>query len=266
MSLVDYDDIERWSPQLTHALAAVVTDTTFASIRKARPEFIEDALDLLFELAGRDTVIDPTLEWLRSSTIAGYHGSRLTEDELASVRRNGLLPLDAETRRPRLIRALSHHPKWDTAAPHLDAVLKEVGHDGRQGHREGQAHLTLSRAGLVNDFDHYLTHGSEFDQQVAHALLGEEGHALLGTDGRSRIIHLAVPGQEALNAAHPHFSIEDLRSSGEVPNIAREVLQAWSFWAAYPDFDPRKLKVDRGMVFHSAVPAAWITGIETLTD
>jgi hypothetical protein len=217
--VVDFDQIEGWSPQLKKALSAPVTDLTLSSIRRANPKYVEDARDLLFKLAGRDEVIDATLEWLRSSTIAGYHGTRLTDDELRSVWEKGLLPLDASARRARLVRALSKHANWNTAALRLDAVLKEHGPNNRAGHREGQAHLTLSRAGLVNSFNHYLTHGSEFDQYTAYALLGDDGAALLARNGKRRVVQFEVPGQEALNASHPHFSIEDLRARGNVPNI-----------------------------------------------
>jgi hypothetical protein len=103
--VIDFDQIEGWSPQLKEVLSAHVTDLTLSSIRRANPEYVEDARDLLFKLAGRDAVIDATLEWLRSSTIAGYHGTRLTDDEVCSVRKKGLLPLDASARRARLVRA-----------------------------------------------------------------------------------------------------------------------------------------------------------------
>src|SRR5262249_3100352 len=157
------------------------------------------------------------------------------------------------------------HPEWHVAAQHLDSVLKELGQDNGQGRREGEAHLTLSRAGLINGFPDYFTHGSEFDYHAAHRLLGDDGVALLARDGVARIIQFAVPGQEALKAAHPRSSIEDLRSRRQVPNIAREVLEAWSYRAAHPTFDPQiNLRVDCGMVFLSAVPADWITNIETL--
>lgn len=108
--------------------------------------------------------------------------------------------------------------------------------------------------------------GAEFDQNVAHALLGDDGVALLARDGKRRVIQFAVPGHKALNASHPHFSIEDLRARGEVPNIANEFLKAWSYRVTHSDFDVRTLKVDCGMVFRSAVSAAWITTIETLAD
>jgi len=264
--VIDFDQIEGWSPQLKKALSASVTDLTLSSIRRANPSYVEDARDLLFTLAGRDDVIEATLAWLRSSTIAGYHGTRLTDDEVRCVRKKGLLPLDASARKARLVRALSQHSSWKTVAQRLDAVLKEHGPNNRAGRREGQAHLTLSRAGLVNSFNHYLTHGSEFDQHAAHALLGDDGVTLLARDGKGRVIQFAVPGQEALNASHPRFSVADLRAPGDVPNIASQFLKAWSYQVAYPDFNPRTLAVDCGMVFRSAIPAAWITNIETLAD
>jgi hypothetical protein len=101
--VVDFDQIEGWSPQLKEALSTLVTDLTLSSIRRAKPNYVEDARDLLLTLAGRDDVIDATLEWLRSSTIAGYHGTRLTDDEVRSVREKGLLPLDASARKAPLV-------------------------------------------------------------------------------------------------------------------------------------------------------------------
>ncbi len=63
-----------------------------------RPEFVEDALDILFEHADRDAVIDATLDWVRSGKLIGYHGIRLTPEEIESIRKPGLLPLDASVR------------------------------------------------------------------------------------------------------------------------------------------------------------------------
>lgn len=265
--MIDFDKIDDWLPELERVLARSVSSGTLSAMRCAKPEYVEDAMSALFELAGRDTVIDATLAWLRSSTIAGYHGTRLTDQEVSRIRSEGLLPLDAARRRVRLVRALSVHPNWiDDTGNRIDAVLEEYGPKGWAGNREGQAHLTLSRAGLVHGFNHYLTHGSEFDQHAARALLGDEGVASLAHDGKGRLIQFAVPGQQALSASHPYFSIEDLRSRGDVPNIAREFLKAGSYKLAYPDFDPQSLEVDCGMVFRSAVPAAWIRSIETIED
>src|SRR3954471_4422338 len=123
--MIDYDRIEGWFNSLRVALSAVVTERTLSSIQNSKPNFVEDSRDTLFKFAERDAVIDATLDWLRSSTIAGYHGTRLKDEEGSSVREAGLLPLAAAKRRDRLARALSKHPDWDVAAQKLDAVLQQ---------------------------------------------------------------------------------------------------------------------------------------------
>jgi len=262
--LVDFDEIDDWEPRLFAALRPLLPESFGQKLATAAPEYIEDARDILFELANRDVIIDATLTWIRSTTIAGYHGSRLSDEEIVSVRAQGLVPLKAEARRHRLLRALSLHPKWNEVADQLDATINDHGPRGVAGGREGQVHLTLSRAGLTSRFNHYLTHGAEFDQRVAHTLLGEQGKQLLARDGHSTVIQVAVPGSDALEAAHPHFGIDGLRAKGDVPNLVSEFLEAWSYRQAYPGFQSRALHVDCGMVFRSIVPAPWIIAVNTI--
>jgi hypothetical protein len=168
--MLDFDNIDDWAPKLEAVLCSHLPNSVKQKLVEATPKCIEDARDLFLELTDRDTVIDAVLAWLRSSHIAGYHGSRLTDAELSSVQTVGLIPLDADARHTRLIRALSPHPRWPEVAPRLDAAIQAHG----QG-RAGQVHLTLSRAGLTNAFNHYPKYGSDFDQQVALDLLGTEG-------------------------------------------------------------------------------------------
>ena len=231
----------------------------------ASPQCVEDTCDLLFSYTGRARIIDATLAWIRSTTIAGYHGCRLNQSEVESIRAHGLLPLDAEARRPRLKRALSAHPRWDHVEDRLDTALQKFGPGDKARRREGQAHLTLSRCGLVNGFNHYLTHGSEFDQQVAQHLLGSEGKELLRKDGRATVIQIVVPGDIALTAVNRFFTVDERLVRGEVPGIVDEFLKAWSYGLAHPDFDCGTLKVDCGLVFRSTVPPAWIVDIDTLS-
>ncbi len=264
--MLDFDNINVWAPKVASELGCLVPGSIATELRAEQPKYVEDARDLLFASTNRDAVIDATLNLIRSEGIAGYHGSRLTDEEVDSIRYSGLLPLKVEHRRHRLTRALSRHPKWPEVAHELDAVIQAHGPGGRAGQREDQVHLTLSRAGLTTDFNHYLTHGAECDQHMAHALLGQEGTALLSRDGQPRIIQVAVPGSSALEAAHPRFSISDLRARGEIPNLAKHFIEAWSYRLAFPEFQSADLKVDCGMVFHSAVPAAWIVHIDTLAD
>ncbi len=144
-------------------------------------------------------------------------------------------------------------------------MLREFGPGERAGRREGQVHLTLSRGGLVNGFNHYLTRGSEFDQRVAHTLLGADGTALLEADGEPMIISVAVPGQVALDAANRYSAVDECLAHGEVPVLVDEFVKSWCYGLAHPGFDCSTLEVDCGLVFESTVPAAWIVGIDPVS-
>jgi hypothetical protein len=61
------------------------------------PKYVEDARRAVLQLAGKDDVIDAVLEWIQSSTIHGYHGSRLRPEEVLSIKDIGLTPLSAPT-------------------------------------------------------------------------------------------------------------------------------------------------------------------------
>jgi hypothetical protein len=261
-NLIDFDDIESWAPSFTAALKDHLPSNVGSLLAEKTPEYIEDARDILLGLTDRDTIINAALAWVRSSEIAGYHGTRLTHAEVASVRMRGLLPLDARTRRVRLSRALSRHPQWQSVASRMDEALEKHGRGQCAGGREGQVHLTLSRSGLVNGFNHYLSHGSEFDQHVAHFLLGDEGKELLREDGTPTVLKFSVPGPVALDAAHPFFGIDDKRRQGEVPNIVNEFLEAWGYALAHPGFQPSSLEADCGLFFRNVVPADWLVVAE----
>ena len=125
-------------------------------------------------------------------------------------------------------------------------------------------HLTLSRSGLVNGFNHYLTHGSEFDQRVAHALLGANGKDLLKADGWPTLVCTAVPGDVALKAVNRYWTVDERLARGEMPGLVGTFLKSWSYGLTHPDFDCGELQVDCGLVFASVVPPAWIVGIETV--
>ncbi|WP_435403462.1 hypothetical protein [Halomonas sp. MA07-2] len=263
--MIEFDAIDVWGDQLDDVLRPIVSIAALEKIRAQKFEYVEDARQMLFELSERDEIVEAILVWLLSGTLAAYHGSRLTDEDVAEIQRNGLRPLSSHRRRERLTRALSPHPRWADAEARLDSVLEAHGKGERAGRREGQVHLTLSRSGLLNSFNHYLTHGAEFDQHVAENLLGQEGVDLLGFDGKPRIIKVAVPGAEALASAHPFFSIDDLRKRGEVPNLVSDFIDAWSYRLSHPDFQSQTLHVDSGMMFHEVVPHKWIVEVETIS-
>jgi hypothetical protein len=97
--MIDFDSIDDWAPQLAEVLKNYVPASVKAALVAATPRYVEDARDLLFRLADRDVIVDATLAWIRSSSIAGYHGTRLTDDEVISAQTAGLLPLKAVARR-----------------------------------------------------------------------------------------------------------------------------------------------------------------------
>ena len=261
--MLEFDDASSWEAQLDAALCPVLPNHALQELKNTPVEYVEDARDLLFDLADREAIIGAALNWLRSETLVGFHGTRLDDQEVASVYRRGLVPLQGSERRDRLDRALRVHPRWSDVEDRLDDVLRSYGEGAREAVREGQVHLTLSRAGLEGAFNHYLTYGSEFDQNVARELLGSDGVELLGSYGKPRLIKIAVPGAQALDAANPYFSVDDVRANGEVPNLVEAFLNAWSFRIAKIGFEPSRLKIDCGMVFRRPVPPQWLVEVET---
>ena len=264
-NMLKFDDRDTWWPELTAALDDYVDGSVRRKVLAGSPEYFEDAGDFLLSCSDRAAVVDAAINWVSSSVVAAYHGTRLTNVEIESVWAHGLKPLMHTGRQARLENILSRHARWPEVQDSLDQCLRDHGPGKKAGRREGQVHLTLSRRGLVEDFNHYLTHGSEFDRHVAHFLLGDEGLKLLRSEGQARVIALKVPGRRALEAANPHLSVDDLRRRGEVPNLVREFLRAWSYGFAHPELDCGALHVDCGLVFSTPVPWDWIDCIDTLT-
>ena len=124
--------------------------------------------------------------------------------------------------------------------------------------------MTLSRRGLVSEFNQYLTHGADIDRHIAFELLGREGVDLLAKDGEARLIKVAVPGHKALEAANPYWGVEECQASNRVPNLICELLGSWSCRLGTPRFQCRSFGLDCGMMFKSTVPSDWIAEIETL--
>lgn len=262
---LNFDDIDAWFPLLNYVLGALLPCDINRRLTDAAPEYIEDARDLVFQLADRERIIDALVDWLQSSQLLTYHGTRLTDEEVQNVEKQGLKTLTVEERRGRIVRSLSAHHKWNAVAGRLDAVLRAYG-AGVAGAREGGVHLTVSRSGLTNGFNHYLTHGAEVDQHIAFDLLGDEGNERLCHDGKPRIVTVRVPGDIALRAANRYFSLEELRARQTAPNLVTDFLKSWSFRLAYPRFQSCTLELDSGLVFDQPIPAEWIAGIDTLAD
>ena len=260
--MIDYDDIDDWAPYLSEVLAPIVSDKVRGAVAAQVPECLEDSRIYLFTLVAREKLITAVLQWLEANTVVAYHGSRLTQEEVGSVQLKGLLPLVGTARRARLARALAKHPDWDSAKARLDDVIRAYGFGNMGGSREGQVHLTLSLAGLENGFDHYLRYGSEFDQHVAHELLGPSGKDCLADDGVAIVVKVALSGKDALAGAHPFFSIADVLEMGDTPNLVREFIDAWSHRLYDSCYQTRTRALDSGIWFREAVPPSCILSMQ----
>lgn len=264
--MLDFDTIDDWEPKLTSALRSLLPDSFEQRLLDAELQCVENAREFLSELPCLDSVVDETLIWLRSAKIAGYHGSRLDDAELASVQTHGLLPLDARSRRGRLAAALSPHPAWSKVQARLDEAILSCGPKATAGQREGQVHLALSRSDVASDgYRRILSNGSEFDQHVAGSLLGQEGMRLLAQYGKYRVLKFGIPGHLAVDAANPFFGIEWERTQGNIPNLIYQFLSSWCFRQAHPGFEIRTRPMHCSMMFEVPVPADWMEGFETLS-
>lgn len=263
--LLDFDYYDEWIPGLRRALTTHLPNDIDDQLRAADPQYVEDARDLLLAASDRRAVILAAVDWLRASEVAAYHGSRLTDQEVESIRSKGLLPLRAASRRVRLVRALSKHSRWLEVANRLDESIEAVGPGEECGRREGQVHLTLSRQSLIHEFNHYLEFGAEFDANVASILLGEEGKELLSADGDARIVAARLPGGVALEAANRYRTVEERVSEDEVPGVVEEFLEAFSYRLAQPD-RALNLPVDCGFVFYDQLEPEWIIDVHNGTD
>ena len=262
--MLDFDTIDDWEPELTSVLSPLLPDSFEHRLLDAELQCVENAREFLCELPGLDPVVDETLIWLRSTKIAGYHGTRLDDAELASVQKHGLLPLDARSRRDRLAAALSPHPEWSKVQARLDEAILSYGPMAMAGRREGQVHLALSKSDVASGgYRRILSNGSEFDQRVAGSLLGEEGMRLLAQYGEYRVLKFIIPGHLAVDAANPIFGIEWERAQGNIPSLIGHFLSSWCFIHAHPGATIQARHCS--MMFEVPVPADWMEGFETLS-
>lgn len=260
MATIIFDHPRTWEHGLIAALGDLYQERLTAL--QQPHEYPEDSLDTLLA-SNRESIRRITLGWIAQNTVAAFHGTKVTTEELRNITTEGLLPLNPEVRVARLTRALSAHPEWASIAPGIANVIARANATNEFGTRTGQVHLTLSKSGLENFFNHYVTLGSEFDQKIAFKVLGQQGMELLCSDGTSHILQFSIPGDLAITAANRFRSIEDAIARGEVPNIAHELLTTLSARALRPDFDPAALMVDCGLIFHNSVPPEWMTTLPT---
>ncbi len=92
---IDFDQND-WLPDLDATLGDLIPHNVKAILRKTQFEYREEALNSLAQNSPDvDAIIDRTLD-IRdaSSNVRLFHGTRLTDKEVESLRQNGLTLLD----------------------------------------------------------------------------------------------------------------------------------------------------------------------------
>ena len=261
MITLDFDEIHVWGPKLSgHMSHLIPLELARQAISAGRPGYIEDAAKIFFSDVYQDKArfTAEVVAWIEAQTVTAYHGSRLGGAEVDALKREGLTALSAERRREPLRKKLSNDPRW--CETKFDVAFTELVRGQSWGKREGQVHATISRGGLINGFNHYLTYGSEFDQCLLTLLFGSASKELLAQYGVPTLVQLAIPGGKALAAANPYTL-----NSNECPNLAREIVEVWTYWLADPTLAVANLEYDCGLVFDHDVPPEWIVSIDSQT-
>lgn len=243
--MICYDEFETWEDSFGDLVKSLIGTQDLTKLTTTEFEYIEDAGVFVSSLTGIDLISAEILSWLTNNEFCVFHGTRLLPEEVASIQDAGLKPLTALSRQERLSKIFGDHDDWTNVKENLAEVLGDVGPKEKQGRREGQVHFSLSRSSLVNGFDHYLTHGSEFDQQVASRLFTDDsGLRLLQSRTIPYLVHVKMGGEDVVKGTHPHFTYQDVVEMGEVPGLGSTFLNAWAFIKSRPDFDIKRLRTD----------------------
>jgi hypothetical protein len=252
--LIDFDS-RHWHPSFESVITPHLPPDFRARIIDADPAHTDVARDLILEIGDRDGIVDAALDWIKSNSIAAYHGSRLDDEGMLTVRRDGLLILDVASR------ISAAREKFPSIA-HLitDDLADLVINKHHLAHREGQVHCTISR--LFLEGSEYVHGGSEFDRRLVHFACGEENVGLVARFGLPRIVKLALPGEVVLRGFHPFFDIDYVRREEGVPNLVKDFLEDYAWRIHRPDYPVRG--EDLCAMLKEPFPPEWVIGIDTV--
>ncbi|MDP3340294.1 hypothetical protein [Frigidibacter sp.] len=263
--MIYFDIIETWEESFEEIVVSLIGRSNVEELQKTAFDYIEDAGNFVTSFADIRSVSSEICSWLKDREVCVFHGTRLLPAELESIKNTGLRPLIARDRNDRLTEIFKSHKDWLVLKDSLHEITTIVGPQERDGRRENQVHFSLSRSGLIKGFNHYLTHGSEFDQNVASRLFPDgSGLKLLQSATAPYLVHVRMSGGDLVKGAHPHFSYQDVVDMGEVPGLGATFLNAWAFKKSKPNFDISKLRTDCCMMQEHPTPREKILRIEAL--
>lgn len=234
--------------------------------KNSRPKYIEDARRFFENEIGLQKLVEELNSRLGTYAVRVYHGTRLGDVELASVKRHGLRPLTLIDRKDLLIECFKHHPDWEKEQHKLDDVLHRIGpgweRSGYGKREDGGVHVCLSRAGLLHGCNHYLQHGAEVDHHVAYALFESDKSAedLLRVGRGARLVSFTAPFPEAAIAANPWGFPRD-----EMPSLLRTLFSAWAFSLSHESFSVVSQQDSVALKFPGSISADRLK-IEDISD
>ncbi|WP_172723999.1 hypothetical protein [Neorhizobium sp. T25_27] len=243
--IIDFDTND-WMPSLEAALGNLVPHDLKTVIVATDFNFQEDALATLEAAKDIELVIDATLEWVKANHVRVYHGTRLTDDEVTLLHQTGMQPL-----------LLYKRVEWLRAAvPELadvltDEVVDSAVAEGFLAYRENQIHAAISLKLLEVGYD-YMLKGSEFDRRLLEHAGRDDLVPILTSRGKARLVKIVITGQEALDAMHPIFTVEDVRRTDRFPNFVRELLTEFLWALRYPERE--RHGVDACLMFKRPIP------------
>lgn len=253
--IIDFDTNE-WLFDLHRIFEAHLPKDIHLKLKRAKFKFKEDALDAFEESVDIEVIIDATLDWIKSNHVRIFHGTRLTDLEVQEIISEGIKPLLVVDRVEWLRCTIPDLRDILTDDLVTDAVDK-----GSLIHRENQLHAAISLKELMGCYD-YLFLGSEFDRRLLEFSGRSDLLPLITMRGKPRVIKIVIPGDEALDAMHPFFSIEDTRHNDRYPNFVRDILKEYAWLMSEPDY--KRVGIDSCLLFRRAISAENIEEIETI--
>jgi hypothetical protein len=127
MLTIDYDQLDVWGPWFTAIMSDVAGPKIIEAAKSSQPQYVEDARQFFESEIGLQRLVDEFNSRLVPYVVRVYHGTRIGDDELASMKQHGLRPLALVDRRDFLIRCFEHHPDWKQERHKLDGILHRMG-------------------------------------------------------------------------------------------------------------------------------------------
>lgn len=254
--IIDFDTND-WMLPLKGELGSLLPQNIGSVLRDSKPEFVEDARDVLCDAASDpEALIDRTVEWIKASDVWAFHGTRLTSSEAEELRRAGLQTLDIEQRIDRLF----------AIAPDIAAALSRdkalgIARSHSMGNRAGQVHLAISRQFTKLGYE-YHREGSEFDRRLLQAAGLETLLPQVTRRGQSWLVSVRLSGEQALDGMHPFFPIDYMRENERYPNLVRQLLEEFA-WNIYRPDSPR-YPIDACFMFRTSISGSAVIAVEPI--